>query len=325
MTRAVPRAAYDIVREFEQCRLVCFDTDGTGTPTIGWGRTRGLTHADVGRKRISQETADAYLDVDLEEAARTLEDQIGAVAVAAMTSNQYSAILSLVYNEGPLGPTIVRLLRARQFDSVPPQIARYVYGHVPGRKEAVKINGLVRRRAAEQVLWAVDEPGSHDVHVSSGTLREVATPPAPSSENKPLHRQGSFVATCATAVTTVSVAAAPVVETSIKGLTTMSEKIAPYADANEHVGQVRGVIVGVLAGLAVLSVVLLWLKDRARKLESAGAPQTVARPVVEPVEDPVEPVELAPVPAAPAPAVQEPVQLELPMGGALHISVVDRR
>lgn len=307
--RAVPQAAVDLAKSFEKCELVCFDSDGSGTPTIGWGSTRGLTRADIGKKTITQEAADALFDAEFRgDAAKALYDQIEGPAITAMTDNQYGAMVDFCFNEGTIGPTLKGLLNARRFDAVPPAISAYVYAKQPdGSKK--KLFGLVRRRNAEVELWSTDEPGTLSETPASSILRDVSTPPAVAPGAAiPLHRQNSFLAACTTAICAGGAAAQPVISSLASGIAKANDQLTPYA-ANAHVASIQTMLVPVMAILSVVTLVLLWLKHRAAVQESDGAPNNVASvpwPAKALEGDPAPPAALSAPETAPTPPVSVP-------------------
>lgn len=241
MTRAIPSAAREIVREFEGVKLTAYKCPA-GVWTIGAGHTgpevvEGLT--------ITKRQAELYLTEDLQKAARRLQDRIGP-AVGELTENQYAALLSFVFNLGAdPGWTIWKKLKARDFDAVPAQITRFVYS---GGK---KLNGLVRRRNAEVELWSRNEPGSADEPVpSSGALRQMDTPPAPAEKPASTPVITAAVSACA---------AVPVAVQQVQGA------IAPYAGQSETVGKVVAILATIGAAAAVLMLVLNWMQRKAAK------------------------------------------------------------
>lgn len=274
--RKISTQGVNLIKSFETCRLTCFDTDGSGTPTIGWGRTRGLTRSDVNVKTISQEVADAYLESDLERFEEEMTRQIGQDVIDVMTDNQYGALGAFYYNEGSAGLSLLKVLKAKRFDLVPPELARYVYAKQPNG-EMKKLAGLVRRRAAEQVLWQTDEPGSINADPPSAVTREADTPPAPSAapSAKPLQKQGSFIAAAGTALATGAATVQPLVTSISAHLTQVSDTIQPYAESNSHVEQIRTAIIGIIAALSVLTVVLMWMRHESTKAE--GIPPSSAK------------------------------------------------
>jgi len=127
-------------------RLVAY-RDTNGTLTIGVGHT-GL---DVTPGlRITPETSRALLLRDLAWATNCVSKNVHV----ALTEPQWIALVSFVFNEGEtkfLTSTMLRLLNAGDYASVPVQLARWNKETVNG---ALRINdGLTNRRGAEIKLW----------------------------------------------------------------------------------------------------------------------------------------------------------------------------
>lgn len=338
MTRPVPASAKALAKGFEKLRLVCYNTDGAHKPTIGYGHTRGLSPADVGVKTITESEADLLLDEDFALAAEELERELGPDAISAMTDGQWGALCDFTFNEGEMGPTLKSLLKARRFDAVPTELGKYVYAHVNGPDQpAVKLLGLVRRRNAEEELWASDEPGTlpDDQTPTSAALRDIPTPPAPSpTAAQPAKAHVTLASAAVTCVGACATAAGPVVHSVSAGLNQVGQAVAPYADASSHAAKVRDLALTAVAGLAVASLVLVWLQHWALTHESKGAPNNVAAapkppsppdpPTPAEAGDPVavaavEPAKEAP-PAEPAP-VAAPEAPEPPPGAAVGSGV----
>lgn len=192
MSRPIPTQTAPFLREGEALRLVAYDdlqpnrrsfasaSQIKGRPTIGYGHTTTVTKADVvSRKRIDRPEAERLLDLDIADAARKLAGVVRADVLDDLTGNQYAALLSFVFNLGAnKGWTIWKRLNARQFDQVPAQMSRFVYATGNDGK-AIKLDGLVKRRADEVRLWSTGEPGSVQLAVSSSVTRSTPTPPAP--------------------------------------------------------------------------------------------------------------------------------------------------
>lgn len=250
MTRPVPEAAVRLIKEFEQLRLRAYQ-DVAGVWTIGWGHTRGVARGHV----CTDSQAEAFLQADLAVAARALRAKIGAVADAGdplqghLTEGQYGALISFVFNLGTGDPrkpewTIWGLLRRRRFDQVPAEIIRFV--NADGRK----LQGLVRRRAAEVVLWSWEEPGSERGAPSSGATRTIATPPTLSDPTPP-QRSARVITAAVGAVAAVPVAAQQV-----------TAAVTPYAAQNEMVAKFVSLLALIAAGAVVLGLALTWLQKR---------------------------------------------------------------
>jgi len=121
-----------------------------GVPTIGWGCTRGVKLGQT----ITEPEAEELLKRELGWIENAVED---AVKVA-LAQPQFDALVSWAFNVGPgamRDSTLVKLLNAGRFDTVPGQLLRWTKATVHGVK--VELPGLVTRRKAEAALWLTDE------------------------------------------------------------------------------------------------------------------------------------------------------------------------
>jgi len=137
-------------------RLVAY-RDTNGTLTIGVGHT-GL---DVTPGlRITHETSRALLLRDLSWASNCVSKNVHV----ALTEPQWIALVSFVFNEGEtkfLTSTLLRLLNAGDYASVPMQLARWNKETVNG---VLRVNdGLTNRRGAEIKLWST-KPAPANTH-----------------------------------------------------------------------------------------------------------------------------------------------------------------
>jgi lysozyme len=242
MTRAIPEAAREIVREFEGYKAKAYKCPA-GVWTVGYGHTGPEIVAGL---EITKRQGELFLTEDLVKAAKRIEARIGSI-VRELTPNQYAALLSFVFNLGAGDWTLWKRLKARDFDGVPAQLARFV--NAGGKK----LPGLVRRRNAEIELWSRDEPGTApDVEVNSAHLRQaiVETPPAPAE--KPAN----------TPVIAAALSAAGGVPVAAKSVT---DALEPYSEASPWIGQAVALVATVAAGAAVLVLVLQWLQRKAAK------------------------------------------------------------
>lgn len=114
--------------------------------TIGWGSTQIFGRKVKPGELITLEQAEAQLKLDL----AIFEKGVEAAVKVPLTSNQFSALVSLAYNIG-LGAfrssSLLKYLNAKQYQLVPDQIKRWSRG---GGKI---LPGLVIRRAAEAQLF----------------------------------------------------------------------------------------------------------------------------------------------------------------------------
>lgn len=135
-------AGVSLIKSFEHCRLKAFLPTPNDVPTIGWGRTKGVRLGDT----CTQEEADAWLLDDLEEAEECVNRNVEVV----LTDNEYSALVSLVYNIGCgafKGSTLLKLVNESHFDAASLQFRRW------DKQKGRVLAGLTRRRLAEERLF----------------------------------------------------------------------------------------------------------------------------------------------------------------------------
>jgi lysozyme len=256
--RPIPIAAVDFVRRHEGCVLKVYDDlrprvvlkpgdEVLGTLTAGYGHTGPDIHIGM---TVTREKAEQWLDVDLDLAARRLESRVGPI-VDELTTNQYAALLSFVFNLGVDGPmakaTIWRRVRARQFDQIPLEMMKFV--NARGRK----LQGLVNRRAAEVALWSSLEPGSAPDEPPSSVTRLVATPPTP-AEPAPARKSPTIWAAMASAVAAVAASVKEWMGQALDFATPdnvnqISGAITPYAAKSQ-------LVAGTVSSLSVVAAVL---------------------------------------------------------------------
>ncbi len=141
MSRQINDAGLELIKGFEGLRLLPYQ-DSAGVWTIGYGRTRGIT-AHTGR--ITKEQAETFLRDDLDIA----EKEVSTLIKVPLTDNEFSALVSLVFNAGsePLLMTLGKMLNDRAYVAAACQFPRWIY--VKGQIS----KGLVRRRDAEKKLF----------------------------------------------------------------------------------------------------------------------------------------------------------------------------
>lgn len=154
-------AGLAIIKHFESCELESYPDPKTKGPpwTIGWGHTSGVVSGD----KCTPQQADEWL---LEDVA-TFERMISENILVNLDENQFSALVSLIYNVGPgrittparagkdgvlvlkHGPpsTLLRMLRDGKYEEASNQFLRWVS---PGSEVE---RGLRRRRVAERALF----------------------------------------------------------------------------------------------------------------------------------------------------------------------------
>ena len=105
----------------------------------------GHTGADIQQRTYTDAECDQLLGEDLAKAHGAVKRCIRA----PMTINQEAALTSATYNVGPAivcGSTLARLANAGDWAGACAQLDRWVYAG------GQRVNGLVRRRAAERAL-----------------------------------------------------------------------------------------------------------------------------------------------------------------------------
>jgi lysozyme len=105
MARSLNPAGVALIQSFESCRLTAYPDPGTGGApwTIGWGHTG----AEVCPGLIWTRTqADAAFFYDAMHECDAVE-----VLAPVSTDNQFAALVSFAYNEGPRKLAVSTLLR----------------------------------------------------------------------------------------------------------------------------------------------------------------------------------------------------------------------
>lgn len=147
MTEAVHPDGVALVQRFEGLRLAPYLCPAK-VWTIGYGATYGPDGQRVTRHTpsITEAEADAMLDRDLAKFAAGV-DRFVSVPIFAV---QRAALVSFAFNLG-LGAlkssTLLRRVNGLEWDDVPAQFRRWVYGG------GQRLPGLVTRREAEVTLW----------------------------------------------------------------------------------------------------------------------------------------------------------------------------
>lgn len=137
----INEAGLDIIKRSESLRLRAY-RDAVGIPTIGYGHTRT---ARMGTS-ITEPEAERLLREDLEDA----ESAVHCFVTVPLNENQFSALVSLVFNIGAGAfklSTLRKLLNKGRYDEAAAQFGRW---NKAGKKV---LRGLVTRRAAEQSLF----------------------------------------------------------------------------------------------------------------------------------------------------------------------------
>jgi len=249
-TRAIPQAAIDLVRRFEETHLFAYDDAHyparpakpgdiiDGTLTAGTGHTG--EDVQIGML-VTPAMDQAWLQADLQTAAHRATKHCGDV-VNDLTENQWAAVIDFTYECGDGDPkkpewTIWKRLRERNFDQVPQEIGRFVnWGHPP-QKSA----GMEKRRNAERELWSEGEPGTIADKPPASVTRCNPTPPTPTDPVPPAKSKG-LIAGAAGAVAAVPAA-----------IDQVTHVIAPYAQHSEYIERAVGIGFTIAGACAAVS------------------------------------------------------------------------
>lgn len=131
----------DIVKLYEGLRLEAYLCPA-GVPTIGYGHTKGVSLGMT----CTKEQAEEWLENDFYMA----RNDVNAVVKVPLTQNQLDALGSFVFNLGVrklIQSTLLKKLNAGDYSGAAAEFDKWVFA---GGK---KLNGLVKRRAAEKQLF----------------------------------------------------------------------------------------------------------------------------------------------------------------------------
>lgn len=143
---AINKASLDLIKSFEGLKLTAYLCPAN-VPTIGYGTTKGLTRADVGKKTITLSEASRLLEQDV---AR-FEAAVDRLVKVKLTDNQRGALVSFTYNLGEGNLAKSTLLKHINGKKPVADIERSWLQWVNAGGK--RLQGLVRRRQTEVALW----------------------------------------------------------------------------------------------------------------------------------------------------------------------------
>lgn len=132
----------DLIKSFEGFRSAPYICPA-GVATYGYGTTAGVT---MNTPPITEDEAEALLARDL----LRFERSVSRLCPVSLTQGQFDALVSFSYNLGSgalQSSTLRRRLLRGDYEGAADELLRWVWAG--GRRLA----GLVRRRAAERVLF----------------------------------------------------------------------------------------------------------------------------------------------------------------------------
>ncbi len=136
------QAGIAIIKHYESWSATPY-LDPIGIPTIGWGTTDGVT---MQHPEIDRPEGERLLRLGLDWA----EEAIGRFIHVTLTSNQFSALVSFVYNVGSgnlYASTLRRRLNRAEYEGAADEFPKW------RRSGGIIMGGLVARRASEQALF----------------------------------------------------------------------------------------------------------------------------------------------------------------------------
>ncbi len=135
-------AGLNLIKQSEGLELEAYVCPA-GVLTIGYGTTKDV----YAGQRITQAEAEAFLRRDVER----FEQAVRELVKVPLTSNQFSALVSFVYNVGEgafADSTLLKKLNERDYQGAAEQFLRWVKGD-----GGESLPGLVTRREAERKLF----------------------------------------------------------------------------------------------------------------------------------------------------------------------------
>ncbi|MCI9649696.1 lysozyme [Oscillibacter sp.] len=162
MGRPIGEAGLALIKNFEGCRLKAYKPVSTEKYwTIGWGHYG----PDVRENQIiTQAEADQLLAADCQKFADAVDNPRNCPLTGQFNANQRDALISFSFNCG--AAALQTQCKGRGLPQIRDAMALY------NKSGGKVLNGLVRRRAAEQALW--DAPVKEDsMDISKLTDAEI--------------------------------------------------------------------------------------------------------------------------------------------------------
>ena len=136
----------DLIKRFEGFRPTIYICPA-GWPTIGYGHVVRESERERFSAGIDERAAEELLRRDVE----TAEKAVLRLIHVPLSDGQFGALVSFVFNLGAGAlqrSTLRRKVNREEYDAVPAEFQRWVWAR--GRK----LNGLIRRRKEEAVLFS---------------------------------------------------------------------------------------------------------------------------------------------------------------------------
>jgi len=140
----------DLIKGFEQLRLVGYLPTPNDVPTIGWGATRIFGRKVVLGETITEEQAQEQFLIDTKWAV----DAVNSLVKVEINQNQFDALVSITFNIGKgafSASTLLKLLNQGNFEGAANQFGVWI------KQNKKVLNGLVKRRKVEKDLFLTEE------------------------------------------------------------------------------------------------------------------------------------------------------------------------
>jgi len=143
--RSTNQTARCLIGHAEGLRLESYPDSG-GVWTIGWGTTRINGKPVKQGMVITQEQAAIYFNHDM----GIVEQEVSNLVKVPLTDNQFSALVSFVFNIGSgqfSKSTLLKKLNQGDYDGAANEFGRWIYA------KGKVLNGLITRREQERDLF----------------------------------------------------------------------------------------------------------------------------------------------------------------------------
>ena len=151
----ITRQVLTLIEQAEGMELKKYK-DAAGFPTVGIGHLLSKEELASGEyNEIDQATAYKLLEADLRESM----SQVESLVEVPINDNQFSALVSFTFNLGAGAlkrSTLLSKLNAGDYDGAANEFRRWTHAGPKGNK--VKLEGLVRRRAQEELVFRSPVP-----------------------------------------------------------------------------------------------------------------------------------------------------------------------
>ncbi len=142
----INKEGLQIIKDSESCRLAAY-LCAAKVETIGWGST---FYANGSRVKLGDTITQAGADALLMDSLTAYEKDVASLVTVPLNENQFSALVSLIYNIGRSNlrkSTLLRKLNEHEYAAAAEEFPRW--NKAGGRI----LNGLTIRRGKEKNLF----------------------------------------------------------------------------------------------------------------------------------------------------------------------------